>query len=266
MKRNLTALFLLFVLGQSLMAQYNRTVQNRPYTDLRPFHFGILIGTHMQDLELMNVGPQVITGEDGTETTRLITCDLDRYDQGFNVGVLGEFRLSEHFQFRIAPAMYFGARHISFHDFTPSGQSEGLSEAGEGGDAAGEGETQRMLSRQSLKSAYISCAFDLIFASKRNGNLRPYMMAGVNPMINLTGRPNDYIRLKRNDVFAEVGAGCDVYLPFFKLRPELKFMFGLTDCLDRDHPNHLTDQNMRAYANSVSKAVSKMVVLTFYFE
>ena len=43
-----------------------RTVENRPYTDLRPFHFGVLVGTHLQDIELNNVGPQTITTEDGS--------------------------------------------------------------------------------------------------------------------------------------------------------------------------------------------------------
>lgn len=47
------------------MAQ-GKTVQNRPYTDLRPFHFGVVVGMHLQDIEFMNVGPQIITGADGT--------------------------------------------------------------------------------------------------------------------------------------------------------------------------------------------------------
>ena len=46
-------------------AQPDRTVQNRPYTDLRPLHFGVLLGTHFQDIELNNVGTQHITREDG---------------------------------------------------------------------------------------------------------------------------------------------------------------------------------------------------------
>ena len=31
-----------------------RTVENRPYTDLRPFHFGVLVGSHFQDMEFVN--------------------------------------------------------------------------------------------------------------------------------------------------------------------------------------------------------------------
>ena len=55
------------MLGGMAHAQ-QRTVQNRPYTDLRPFHFGVVVGTHLQDMELTNVGQQTYIGEDGQET------------------------------------------------------------------------------------------------------------------------------------------------------------------------------------------------------
>lgn len=247
------------------LAQISRTVQNRPYTDLRPFHFGILVGTHVQDLNLLNVGPQTIVNEDGTETTRLITADQDRWDGGFSVGVLGEFRLSRLFQFRVAPAMYFGVRHVTFYDFTaPSASSPAATDDNaEGEPSSGVIQNERV---QNIKTAYITCAADLIFGSQRNGNVRPYMMAGVNPVINLSGSESDILKLKRTDLYFEIGAGCDFYMPFFKLRPELKFMFGLTDCLDHNHAANLRDANLRVFSNSVSKATSRMIALTFYFE
>ena len=112
----------------------------------------------------------------------------------------------------------------------------------------------------------MSSALDLIFASKRFNNHRPYIMAGINPMLNLSGKDNDYLKLKKFDCFLEVGMGCDFYLPFFKLRPELKFMYGLTNNLDTDHANHIKDKNMLMYTNSVKESRSKMICLTFYFE
>ena len=91
-------------------------------------------------------------------------------------------------------------------------------------------------------------------------------MLGLNPMLNLSARDNDYIKLRRYDAFLEAGVGCDFYLPFFKLRPELKFMYGLTNSLDTDHANHLRNPEMQRYTRSVSEARSKMIALTFYFE
>lgn len=240
----LVILFLVTLLD--LSAQ--EAVQNRPYTDLRPFHFGILVGTHLQDLEFVNVGPQTVTLDDGTVQTYNITADDDKWDNGFNVGVLGEARLSDYFAFRIAPALYFGTRHISFHNLDDNAPDSLLHRS------------------QNMKTVYISCALDMIFASKRSGNHRPYMMAGLNPVINLTGKNDDIIKLKRYDLFVEAGLGCDFYMPFFKLRPELKFMYGLTNSLDTGHAAQLRDATLRPYSNSVNKARSKMIVLTFYFE
>ena len=230
------------------MAQ-GKTVQNRPYTDLRPFHFGVVVGMHLQDIEFMNVGPQIITGADGTTAEKVITCDQDRWDPGFTVGVLGEFRLSNNFAFRIAPAMYFGNRHITLTNLTDKLEN-------------GEYVTQR----QDLKTVYISSAFNLLFSAPRFNNTRPYLMVGINPMINLSGKDNDYIKLKRYDAFLELGLGCDLYLPYFKLRPELKFCYGLINSLDTGHADKPKDQNMIMYAKSVKEARSKMIVLSFYFE
>ena len=236
------------IFGGQAMAQ-TRTVENRPYTDLRPFHFGIVAGTHLQDLEFVNVGMQTIVNEDGTTSEALITCDQDRWDNGFTVGITGELRLSRSFQFRIAPAMYFGTRHLTFHNFTD--------------EAAGVKEFEKT---QTIKSAYISAAMDLIYGSLRFNNHRPYMMIGLNPMINLTGKSDDILKLKRYDLFLEAGIGCDFYLPFFKIRPELKFLYGLSNCLDTEHAKSLRNAALIPYTNSVSSARSKMIVRSFYFE
>ncbi len=247
MKR-LLCLFMLASLGAIVVMGQERTVENRPYTDLRKFHFGILVGTHLQDLEFNNVGPQMISNTDGTQQQYIVTADQDRWDDGFNVGVLGELRINRTFQLRVAPAMYFGSRHISFHNMDTSAPDS-------------------MLSRnQTMKTAYFSCAFDLIAASPRFNNHRPYVMMGLNPVINLSGSNDDYLKLKRYDLFLEVGVGCDFYLPFFKIRPELKFMYGLTNCLDANHASQIRDHSMLPYSMSVNKARSKMIVLTFYFE
>ena len=74
--------------------------------------------------------------------------------------------------------------------------------------------------------------------------------------------------MKKSDVFAEVGIGCDFYLPFFKLRPELKFGYSLMNALDADHAKDIKDKNMLIYTNSVKAdhTRTKFVALTFYFE
>ena len=248
MKKSLCLIIYSLLVCSTIMAQ-ERRVQNRPYTDLRRFHFGVLVGTHLQDLELTNVGPQTITNEDGTTDEKIISIDQDRWDPGFTVGVLGEARINTYLQFRIAPTLFFGTRHLTFLNHTDR-------------DAA----DRPIVENQDMKTAYVTSSFELICAAPRFNNHRPYLVAGVSPMINLSGKDNDYIRLKRFDTYASIGVGCDFYLPFFKLRPELKFMFNLADCIDHDHAKHVRDKNMLPYTNAASEARSKIIALTFYFE
>ncbi len=231
------------------MNAQERKEQNKPYIDLRPLHFGILVGMNMQDIEFENVGPQTIVAEDGTESVQTIMCDADRWNPGFSVGVLAEMRLNDHLTARLTPTMHFGAKRLTFQNLSKNDEF---------------GNPYKVT--QDLKNTYISLPLDLKFSAQRFNNHRPYIMAGINPMINLTSKDEDYVKLKRFDTFVEVGIGCDFYLPFFKMIPELKFCYSLTDALDKDHANELKDVNMRAYANSVRAGHSKMIVLTLYFE
>ena len=150
--RKLFSIISLLLFALTASAQ-GGAVQNRPYTDLRPFHFGVVVGTHFQDIEFNNVGPQMVMNADGTQAEKIITCDQDRWDMGFNVGVLGEFRLSNHFAFRIAPTMYFGNRHLMFRNMT---------------DRLDNGEP--ITETQDMKSVYIGVPLNLIFAAPRLDN------------------------------------------------------------------------------------------------
>lgn len=247
MKRQFTLLFIaLFAL--TAIAQ-ERKPQNKPYIDLRPLHFGISIGFHAQDIELQNIGPQQIMLGDGTTATETIVCDQDNWNPGFSVGVLADQRLSNHFSLRLSPTMHFGAKHLVFRHLNRT-------------DAEG-----RVLEvSQDMKNTYLAFPIDLKFSAERFNNYRPYLTAGINPMVNLTSKSQDYVQLKRYDTMLEVGLGCDFYLPFFKLIPELKFSYSLVDALDHGHADELTDQNQRAYTTSVTAGHAKMITLTFYFE
>ena len=246
--RKLLVVILYTVVTLTVGAQ-ERKPQNKPYIDLRPLHFGISVGFHMQDIELKNVGPQIVTLDDGTETTETIVCDQDNWNPGFSVGVVADQRLSKHFSLRLSPTMHFGSKHLVFRHLNRTDI---------------DGRTLEVM--QDMKNTYIAFPIDLKFAAERFNNYRPYVTAGINPMINLTSKSQDYIQLKQYDTMVEIGLGCDYYLPFFKLIPELKFGFSLMDAIDKGHADELSDQTQRIYTKSVSSGYTKMITLTLYFE
>jgi hypothetical protein len=248
MRRLLT--LLLYIVALTLTASgQERKPQNKPYIDLRPTHFGISVGFHMQDIEFRNVGPQVVVADDGTETIETVVCDQDNWNPGFSVGVLADQLLTKHLSLRVAPTMHFGAKHLMYHFLTRT-----------------DNEGRMLTATQDMKNTYIAFPINLKFSSERFNNHRPYLIGGINPMINLTSKSQDFIQLKRYDTMLEFGLGCDFYLPFFKLIPELKFSYSLVNSLDSGHADELTDASYRVYTNSVSSGHSKMVTLTFYFE
>ena len=84
-------------------------------------------------------------------------------------------------------------------------------------------------------------------------------------MYDLTTKNDQYIKLKPFNSFLEIGFGCDYYLPFFKFIPELKFCIGLNNVLEKDRKD-LQDKTKEIFTQSIDRACTNMVVLTFYFE
>ncbi len=234
--RYIGTLLLLLLGGISCVHAQERKVQHRPYIDMRRFHYGFFVGGHNQSFATVN------NAYIETATGRQWFAVNDRYDLGFQVGVLGEWKLSEHFALRFAPSIYFGNTHLVFRD-------------------QGTGDEQV----QNMKTTYIAAPLELKFSAPRYNNYRPYLLAGLMPTYDLTRRSQDNLFTKPSNLFLEVGAGCDIYLPFFKLIPEVKFCFGLLDVLQRDRTG-LVDQSKLVFTESVSEGKSQMVVFTFYFE
>ena len=79
-------------------------------------------------------------------------------------------------------------------------------------------------------------------------------------------KDGELLQLSNTDFYATIGLGLDVYIPFFKFIPEVKFCFGLKNLLKKDRPDLADDPDKLKYTNSLDKAVSNMVVFTFYFE
>ena len=233
MKRTVTYILLL-LLPLFAVAQ-ERKVQNKPYIDFRRLHYGFFIGTHMQDMEFVNNGFVTENGESWF-------ADIATYNPGFSVGVLADLRLNTYMSLRAIPTMHFGQNIVRFRE-QKSGET----------------------SKQSVKTTYIAIPVHVKFAAERFNNYRPYVTAGVSPMWNLTVKKQQQLLFRKFDFMIEVGFGCDFYLPFFKLIPELKFSFSPLNVLKKER-NDLLDANYLKFTQSVDRVTSKMITLSLYFE
>lgn len=238
------ALSLALLAGLATGWAQQRRVQNKPFIDERRFHYGFFVGVHDQAMQLSNNGyiAENMTLPDGSVASQQWVAQTDQVNIGFSVGVLGEWRMSRYLGLRVMPSLHFGSRHITFRELG-TGQEEG----------------------QDMKSCYVGVPVNLKIAAPRFNNYRPYVVAGVAPMYDLINQKQAKLKTKPFNLMLEAGLGCDLYMPFFKFIPELKFCFGLGNVLQKNRKD-ITDPSQLVYTQSLDKATVGMVVLTFYFE
>ena len=241
MKRFLKVVILILLAGLSgavpaVARTFNDKVQNLPYADNRRWHLGFSIGAYASDLRLTHNGYITPEGEEWR-------IDQPNYQPGFCVNGLFDLRLNNYFSVRLSPGMYFGSRDITMKEINTDARE-----------------------RQNIKSTFVVLPVDIKFSGMRYRNSRPYVTAGVMPAFDVAKKRSDILQLKTSDIYLSVGFGFDFYLPYFKLNPEIKFCFGLSDMLAHDRPDLVDDPQKYKFTQSLTKATSKMVVLTFYFE
>ncbi|MBR5726879.1 MAG: PorT family protein [Muribaculaceae bacterium] len=241
--RHITVVMLLLAMGCAMAyAQDNDMILNRPYADAKPLHLGFSVGLNFQNLAITNNGLLSTGGDEWY-------AEVPAHSPGFSVNVLADYRLAQHFNLRVSPGLYFGNKVVRFlnHHGNPDLAEETYKQS------------------QNVKSTYIVVPVDLKMSAKRYHNMRPYFTSGIMYAYDLAKDRSEQYKLKNSDLMLTVGMGCDFYMPFFKLCPEVKFCFGLNDLLDRNRPD-LEDERERIFTESVNKITSNMVVVTFFFE
>jgi hypothetical protein len=148
---------------------------------------------------------------------------------GFAVGFIGDIRLgtpSTPFHLRFAPGLNFLTRRV---EFTSAG--------------AGQPDTIRT---QEVGTTQLELPLLLKYQSNRRRNTRFYMIGGIKPSIAVTQRQStpaiNQLTVARNDVLLEYGFGLDLFYPYFKFGPELRFSHGLRNILaprDNQYSNSL---------------------------
>lgn len=145
---------------------------------------------------------------------------------GFNVGLIGNLKLSNYIDLRIAPGLSFTSRTLLYpesystfeEDFTETSNSERI-----------------------VKSTYVYLPLLLKINTKRINNFKPFLLAGASTSINLSSNEKSLddnsagkFRMTSNPNFLELGFGIDFYLFNFKFAPSIRGVFGQGNELVKD--------------------------------
>lgn len=235
-QQKLILLYLSFIVlfGINMQAQ-TRKPQNLPFADQKMYHLGFMVGFQAQDLIISHSG---YVGDNGEAWF----TEIPSYSVGFSVGMIADRYLNQYFNLRTTPSLHFGERRFVFKEQTSGKEYE-----------------------SALRSNYLTLPLYLKFSADRTGNFRPYLLAGTYAALNIGQKKNDILRFKSMDYGLEFGVGCNLYLPLFKLCPELKFSFGLADVVNKDRSD-LSDKDLIKYTQAISSGKTRMISLVFNFE
>lgn len=230
----LLTLLMLCSLTGTAVAQKQK-LKNLPYYDQRLLHWGFILGLDLTDLVITHSGNA--SGEGWWATCPDV-------NPAFQVGLMGDLAITEHLNLRISPAIHFQERKVTFRR---------------------EVDEQVQETSQQVKSSYVEVPVSLKISTRRINNYRPYLVAGLQGAFDLLHEKEAPLSLKRFDLGIHIGVGCDLYLPFFKLAPELRFNLGLLDMVDHERKG-LKDETMRPYTDAIASARNTGMSLIFWFE
>jgi hypothetical protein len=212
-----------------------KKVPNLPAFDYRPLHFGFLIGLNSMDFRVYHKAP--VDRPEGMENRY---AELVNLNPGVNIGIVTSLRLNKNFNLRFLPGISFGQRDLWY--IQDGEKDEGPLE---------------------IKSTFLEFPLLLKFSGSRMTNLKPYVVGGINPRIDLAKSENDGLNLYSTDLYLEVGAGLDMYLNYFRLSTEAKLSVGLRNVLD---PSGTGEPEVVMYTDVLDRLTSRLFVFTFYFE
>jgi len=225
-----------------LFAQ-KKKVRHDPIYDKKPVHFGFTVGLNTMDF---NVTLSDKFHDSGFEYDSLY-ADVSRLSPGFNVGIVSNFKLNEYFDIRILPGITFGERNLSYYTYDKI--------------------TLKTIDDQSIPSYFMEFPMIIKYKSRRINNFRPYLIGGANYRIDLAARKEYddkdkvFLRLRRSDIYYEVGFGIDFYNKYFKFSTELKLAVGMLDVLVHDPAT-----SNPHYVTAIDKLQSNLWLLSFHFE
>jgi len=177
-------------------------VKNIPTEDDKKLNWGYLLG-------LNRYGFAVEYEAGAGATDQVVVAE----QTGFQVGLIGEYRLNNFSDLRLEPALVISSRTLENLPNSPQ-----------------------------AKSTYINLPVLMKVSTLRFANVKPYVVAGPSVSINLNSQENtepdvNVLKTKTFNYGYELGIGVDLYMPYFKFSPSIRGVFGQSNELVSDLPN-----------------------------
>ncbi|HWD87727.1 MAG TPA: outer membrane beta-barrel protein [Mucilaginibacter sp.] len=179
---------------------------------------------------------------EGKNITDMVNSISSPNTAGFAVGFLYRYSLTDFLEARTTPSLVFADRTINYTYATPS---ENVSKP--------------------VQAVTIDFPLEMKLKSDRLFDFRAYMIAGIKYSVAISSKKNApdidpldaVLRNKSGYGSYEVGLGCDLYLEYFKLSPEIKVSNSIGNILQPEN---------NPYSSPISRLQLHTVTFSLIFE
>lgn len=212
-------------------AQLYRANHNFQEFQNKPYYFGLSLG-------LTNSRYKVFHGENFVNRDSIAVAEGLRAP-GFHVHLIANLKIGNYFDFRFLPGFSFAERQIEFKNF---------------------GGTPRT---RNIESVFFEAPFHVRYKSEPYKDKRAFIIAGLKYSFDVasnssTREADNLIKISPHDFQLEVGAGMQMFFPYFIFSPEIKFSQGIG--------NILIYNNDLEEARIIEKILSRILTISFNFE
>lgn len=183
--------------------------ENNPRYDEKFISYGFVIGLHSASYQV-KYSDQFVTQDFDTVHSVMAPAS-----PGFSLGGLINMRLFDELDLRLMPKAGFYDHRLIYQYTNEQSQD------------------------QLIETAIMEFPLAVKYKSMRRGNIRMYVIGGLTPSFELSGKNNvesntANLSVKKNDLTLDAGVGFDLYFPLFKFSPELRFSRGLLNVIGDD--------------------------------
>ncbi|MEQ9413756.1 MAG: outer membrane beta-barrel protein [Cyclobacteriaceae bacterium] len=200
--------------------------QHNPNYDERKISYGFMIGIHTSAYQVKYSDKFV------TQSFDTVHSVLTPFAPGFSLGFLVNLRLNSDLDLRIMPKAGFYDHQLEYSYTDESSQS------------------------QLTETTMFELPILLKYKSMRRGNVRMYMVGGITPSIETSGKNDiqsttEALDIKQANLSLDAGIGFDFYFPLFKFSQEIRFSRGIANLLGPD-PSAFKEPLNRVNTNTIS--------------
>lgn len=184
---------------------------NNPNYDDRFLSYGFLIGIHTSAYQLRYSDEFVSRSLDSVYSI------TPKWSPGFSLGFIVNMRIADLLDLRATPKVSFYEHALEYQRL------------------------DEPIIEELVETTIVELPILLKFKSERRGNVRMYVVGGVKPGFEASGKNDvessgdDNLQVKQFNTSLDLGFGLDIYYPLFKFSPEVRFSRGIVNILGSEN-------------------------------